>query len=510
MSGRAATDRVIRGRAAVSVNDPGHPTPLGWSRVALTDVADLGTGHTPSRHKPEYWNGDIGWIGIRDAGAHHGGVIHETNQTITPLGVENSAARLLPKDTICLSRTASVGYVVKMGAPMTTSQDFVTWSCTEALEPDYLLQALLAEGNEIRRFGEGSTHTTIYFPAVKAFTIDLPPLAEQRRIVTKLESLTACLARARAEIDRVPVLARQLRQRALSEAVLGLLVVAQDEPAWDTADYNAIVERRSTYIANRRGSRLRSDLSCSVARLAGNQSGWLDCRLSDLVSLRVGYAFKSSNFVTGDGVPLLRGANVAPGRIDWSDRACVSTCVAENYSNYELSSGDIVIAMDRTIISSGLKVAQIDDESAGSLLVQRVANPQPSRWILSKYLMILLKSPLFTTQIEAYSTGSDLPHISANDILTTPAPLPPLSLQQKIADAVDAILARADRLEAEAVRARRLLDRLEATIRAKAFRGELVPQDPNDEPASALLDRIRAERAAAPKPKRGRARKAVG
>ncbi len=69
---------------------------------------------------------------------------------------------------------------------------------------------------------------------------------------------------------------------------------------------------------------------------------------------------------------------------------------------------------------------------------------------------------------------------------------------------INMAFARADRLEAEAARARALLDRLESAILAKAFRGELVPQDPNDEPASVLLDRIRAERAASPKPKRGR------
>lgn len=69
---------------------------------------------------------------------------------------------------------------------------------------------------------------------------------------------------------------------------------------------------------------------------------------------------------------------------------------------------------------------------------------------------------------------------------------------------IETAFARADRLEAEAARAKALLDRLEAAILAKAFRGELVPQDPADEPASVLLDRIRAERAAAPKPKRGR------
>jgi type I restriction enzyme S subunit len=68
--------------------------------------------------------------------------------------------------------------------------------------------------------------------------------------------------------------------------------------------------------------------------------------------------------------------------------------------------------------------------------------------------------------------------------------------------------ARADRLEAEAARARALLDRLESAVLAKAFRGELVPQDTNDEPASILLERIRAQRAAAPKPKHGRRAKA--
>ena len=83
-------------------------------------------------------------------------------------------------------------------------------------------------------------------------------------------------------------------------------------------------------------------------------------------------------------------------------------------------------------------------------------------------------------------------------------PLPTLREQTAVIEQLDKAFARANRLEAEAARARALLDRLESAILAKAFRGELVPQDPNDEPASVLLDRIRAERAAAPKSKRGR------
>jgi len=167
--GRAATDSVIPGRYAISVGNPKTALPPAWEWVPLSEIAELGTGHTPSRTHPDYWDGDIPWIGIRDARAHHGGIIADTAQTVTELGLQNSAARLLPKDTVCLSRTASVGYVVKMGREMATSQDFVTWSCSTCLDPDFLMKALLAEGDDIRRFGEGSTHTTIYFPEVKAF-----------------------------------------------------------------------------------------------------------------------------------------------------------------------------------------------------------------------------------------------------------------------------------------------------------------------------------------------------
>jgi type I restriction enzyme, S subunit len=173
IGGRPATDAVIPGRHAVSVGNPASPLPPGWGWMLLSDIAELGTGHTPSRKHPEYWDGDIPWVGIRDAGDHHSAVIMDTAQHVNELGLANSAARLLPTGTVCLSRTASVGYVVMMGRPMATSQDFVTWSCGNLLDPRYLMNALLAEGDDIRRFGKGSTHTTIYLP------VPHRPLAEQ-------------------------------------------------------------------------------------------------------------------------------------------------------------------------------------------------------------------------------------------------------------------------------------------------------------------------------------------
>lgn len=94
--------------------------------------------------------------------------------------------------------------------------------------------------------------------------------------------------------------------------------------------------------------------------------------------------------------------------------------------------------------------------------------------------------------------------MNAQQLQALKVPVRSLEEQQKIVRGIDTAFARADRMEAEAARARALIDRLEAAILGRAFRGELVPQDPNDEPASVLLDRIRAQRAAAPKSKRRR------
>lgn len=187
--GRPATGAVIPGEVALSIGNPKTPTPEGWRWVRLTDVARLETGHTPSRAIPEYWGGDVPWVGVRDATENHGRTIFGTRQYTNLKGIANSSARILPANTVCLSRTASVGYVVVMGVPMATSQDFVNWVCSEALDHRYLKYVLLADTEAIRRFSYGTTHQTVYFPEVKAFHALLPPRAIQKSIADTLSSL---------------------------------------------------------------------------------------------------------------------------------------------------------------------------------------------------------------------------------------------------------------------------------------------------------------------------------
>lgn len=173
----------------MSVGNPGTPAPDGFCWQPLSELARLESGHTPSRGKPEYWDGDVPWIGIRDASGNHGRVLLDTQQHVTQLGLDNSSARLLPAGTVCLSRTASVGFVVTMGRPMATSQDFVNWVCGPELDHRYLHYLLMSEQETIRRIAYGSVHPTMYYPDAKALHVCVPSLRGQQAIAEVLGAL---------------------------------------------------------------------------------------------------------------------------------------------------------------------------------------------------------------------------------------------------------------------------------------------------------------------------------
>lgn len=93
-----------------------------WRWQRLTDLARLESGHTPSRRHPEWWGGHVPWLALPDIRKLHGKYAYETTENTNDAGLANSSARLLPPCTVCLSRTASVGFVTILGKPMATSQ----------------------------------------------------------------------------------------------------------------------------------------------------------------------------------------------------------------------------------------------------------------------------------------------------------------------------------------------------------------------------------------------------
>jgi len=204
----------------------------GWREAKLTLVARLGTGHTPSREHPAWWEDcRIPWITTGEVvqmRADRIEFVSETRESISELGLENSAAVLHPAGTVVLSRTASAGYSAIMSRDMATSQDFVTWTCGPLLRPRFLLLCLRVMRQDLLgRLAMGSTHKTIYMPDIESLRVMLPPVHDQERIVDEVWARLEPVHRAMDKIDRQTELLLEHRQALITAAVTGELDVPE-------------------------------------------------------------------------------------------------------------------------------------------------------------------------------------------------------------------------------------------------------------------------------------------
>ena len=212
--------RVFWGMTPLSSAKPYAAAPSGWTWRLLADVAKLESGHTPSRLRADWWGGDIPWVSLTDIRELDGRVATETRERTNVEGIANSAARILPPGTVVLSRTASVGFVTIMGREMATSQDFVNWVCGPEMDPHFLAYALRGSRTYIRSLSSGAIHQTVYMPTVEAFTVCMPPIGEQKRVVVDLDRRMAGTQQLRdsatAELSAIEAVPAALLRRAFS------------------------------------------------------------------------------------------------------------------------------------------------------------------------------------------------------------------------------------------------------------------------------------------------------
>lgn len=225
--------------------------------------------------------------------------------------------------------------------------------------------------------------------------------------------------------------------------------------------------------------------------------GWSLARLGDVAELQPGYAFDSDWFAT-TGVRLLRGTNIVPGGTRWDDVVHLPFDRIDQFDSFRLKAGDIVIAMDRPFISTGLKVARLAASDCPALLLQRVGRFIPTTAIFADYLHYYLNGSTFATHVGGLATGTQLPHISKTDIETCPILVPPAHEQRRIVAKLDAIFEQTRAAKARLERLLALLEKFKRSILDASFRGDLTADwraaHPDVESASALLDRIRTER----------------
>ncbi|GGV76981.1 restriction endonuclease subunit S [Streptomyces thermoviolaceus] len=220
VSGSAHTDRRSSTLAWLD------SVPTAWPEVRLGLLARMGSGHTPSRSRPEWWTDCyIPWVTtgevwqVRDDRVED---LYETREKISELGLANSAAELHPAGTVFLCRTASAGYSGVMGVDMATSQDFVTWTCGPRLVPHFLLWCLRAMRPDLLgRLAMGSTHKTIYVPDLQMLRIPLPSVNEQKEIVQTIRRQNNRIDSLTDRVRRQQELLRERREALITAAVTG-------------------------------------------------------------------------------------------------------------------------------------------------------------------------------------------------------------------------------------------------------------------------------------------------
>ena len=340
-----------------------------------------------------------------------------------------------------------------------------------AVDPTYLFGYIKSPAvqEKIEDMQSGSTNQVeLNRSEILSTIVPVAPFPEQRRIVAKVDGLTARTARARKELDRIPTLIARYKQRLLALAFSGEL----------TARWR-----------HERGREFGEEVV-----------------LGDVATgFNYGTAAKSS---PSGIVPVLRMGNIQDGKLDWAN--LVYTSDPAEIEKYRLSAGDVLFNRTNSpelVGKTALFKGEREAIYAGFLIRIRCSDV-----LLPAFLSYCLNAPAGRAYCWHVKTdGVSQSNINAKKIAAFRFVLPSLDEQTEIVRRIEAAFGWLDRMTADHAAAVRLLPKLDAAILAKAFRGELVPQDPNDESASVLLARTKAEREAeAKKPKGRRGRKPNG
>jgi type I restriction enzyme, S subunit len=352
--------------------------------------------------------------------------------------------------------------------------------------------------------------------------IPLPPLAEQGRIVARVEELMAPLDRAREGLARVPQILRRFRQAVLAAAYSGRLTEdwlpeqTAGEPFARTMERVFALRRQAYAVECREAEAFDRRAPRKPKNLAPTKweapepleapeipEGWSLAALQDVIHRKqYGTSVKSDGAATD--VPVLRMGNIRDGKVDLSDLKHIRP-ESEDIGHYTLRRGDILFNRTNSPELVG-KAAVFDDDRLAVFASYLIRIECDERLVFSRYVCGWINSPwgrwwARTVRTDCVSQSN----INSSKLLAMPVPVPPLDEQREIVRQSEEYFVFADGVERRVAAAGERIEQLTRTVLTRALRGELVPSEEGPdggsfEPASDVLDRIRAERLAPSRP----------
>ena len=502
--------------------------PCGWHQTILQEIATWGSGGTPLRAVPRFFSGTIPWIKTGELGDKY---IRSSDEHISEEAIANSSAKIFPRGSVGIAMYgATIGKLSIWGIDASTNQACAVAIPSGAIDKEYLYYFLFSERRGLIKAGKGGAQPNISQGIIKDWPIALPPLDEQHRIVAKIEELFSELDKGIESLKTAQQQLKVYRQALLKHAFEGKLTAqwrADNPDKLETAD--ALLKR----IQQERAQRYQQQLAdweaagkpgrkprapnaptpldaADLTDLPELPSGWRWIRPEEICAQEpysIGIGPFGSNLKVSDyresGVPLIFVKNITRSNFS-DDLKFIDWTKFEELAAHSVKAFDLLITKmgdppgDCEIYPDGSPDAVLTADCLKFRLWDEFADRA-----LYKYC---INSNFVKRQLGFITKGVAQKKISVERFKAICLPLFCVEEQNALLQELEAKLSECDHLDQTITTSLQQSDALRQSILKKAFSGQLVPQDPTDEPAARLLERIRAEREKTGNRKSGRSR----
>lgn len=502
--------------------------PAGWSETKLGDPFVWGSGGTPLRTTSNYYGGGIPWVIIGDL---DDGPVSRTSETISQSGLAESSAKWVAEGSVLVAMYGSIGKLGIAAIPLTTNQAIAFTQPPSGISNRYLFYYLMSRRSALLGEGKGGTQSNISQTVIKAFPFVCAPSAEQPRIVDAIDSYVSRLDAAVATLEAAHTKLKAYRTSVLKTAVEGRLVPTEAalaqaekrdfEPAdlllkrmlserrwrWEEVELAKLKAAGKSPRDEKWKARYEEPKAPDKKELPALPEGWCWASVDQVGDVLLGRQ-RAPQYLTGQwSHPYLRVANIKDDHIDLDDVEEMDFDDA-HFVKYQLRPGDILVSEGQSphlVGQSAIYSGGIEGLCFQKTLHRfRAIEGGPT----SEFAQLVFRAHVRMRVFQKVaSITTNIAHLTLEKFKESRFPLPPAAEQERIFLEAERLLSVADAVENQVTMERSRIRRLRQAVLKWAFEGKLVDQDPNDEPAEELLERIRAERANGETPKRaGRAR----